>query len=153
MNDTNVAGPVTRAIWRPAWHRLDQPLRVGQTGRFWFFASQNQDPDRVGQSPDDGPRAGAGPFLQFFNRTVSARHVPEVRAGTVVSIVHAQLGSLQSVDTAGLDYRFVASDGTTHSVNAEEDAGALYDEPDLKIGDWSVEVFLHGLSSPLADIA
>ena len=28
---------VKRALWRPGWYRLDQPIGVGQFGRFAFF--------------------------------------------------------------------------------------------------------------------
>jgi hypothetical protein len=154
MDETSEPGFVTRAIWQPAWHRLDQSLKIGQAGRFWFFAkppASKGGRDTAVDGSDLVKKSGAN--LQFFNRTVSARNAPEVRSGTVVSIVHPQLGPLQSVDTSGLDYRFVTAAGAEFSVNAEEETGTVFDAPELKVGDWSVEVLLHGLSEPLADLA
>ncbi len=153
MSGMGEPGFVTRAIWRPAWHRLDQSLKTGQAGRFWFFVSPRPAEGPVNLVGAVDPLAEAGPALQFFNRTVSARHAPEVRSGTVISIVHPQLGPLTSVDTSGLDYRFVTAAGTELSVNAEEETGTVCDAPDLMVSDWSVEVLLHGLSDPLRDLA
>ncbi len=134
---------VVRGVWVPGWHRLDQSVELGQSGRFWFHASQSGLTNSVDQP---GPAT-----LSFFNCLDSAERQSEVRSAKVIGIWHPELGALQRIDTAGLDYAFWTAAGEELIVNAEETPGEIYDT-DLKIGQWEVEVLLCDVSAPLEEI-
>lgn len=139
---------VKRALWRPGWYRLDQPIGVGQFGRFAFF-----DPTAESASQPPWPENGfgSGPIeLQFFNRTITDQKHPLFRFARVLEIIHPQLGPLERVDTSGLDYVFKPADGEEIYVNAEEEPGVAYDF-DQPVGDWSLLVTLDDVSEPIAD--
>jgi hypothetical protein len=139
---------VKRALWRPGWYRLDQPIGVGQFGRFAFF-----DPAAEPSSQPPIPESGfaGGPIeLQFFNRTISDEKHPLFRFARVLEIIHPQLGPLERVDTSGLDYVFKPAEGEEIYVNAEEEPGVAYDF-DQPVGDWSLLVTLDDVSEPIAD--
>ena len=128
-----------KALWSPGWYKLDQSLIVGQRQKFWFFAKPPSDDDQ--------------PFVDFmfFNQMTTSANA-QIRYAVVRDIEHAELGPLQRVDTEGLDYIFYPVDGTGYVVNAEEKPGAIYDEKELVINDWSVIVTLADVSSPLAEV-
>ena len=139
---------VKRALWRPGWYRLDQPIGVGQFGRFAFF-DPAAEPSSQPALSDNG--LGSGPIeLQFFNRTITDQKHPLFRFARVLEIIHPQLGPLERVDTSGLDYVFKPADGEEIYVNAEEEPGVAYDF-DQPVGDWSLLVTLDDVSEPIAD--
>jgi len=132
------------ALWQPRWHRLDQSLSVGLSGRWWFYACAG-DTTRTEEN-----RAVMN--LQLFNRTVSEIAIPVVRTATVVGIEHPVLGQLSAIATDGLDYVFRSSSGVEYIVNADEQPGTVYDMDEVEIDDWSVRVTFHKLSDPVADL-
>lgn len=139
---------VKRALWRPGWYRLDQPIGVGQFGRFAFF-DPAAEPSSQPPLPENG-LAGGPVELQFFNRTITDEKHPLFRFARVLEIIHPQLGPLERVDTSGLDYVFKPAEGEEIYVNAEEEPGVAYDF-DQSVGDWSLLVTLDDVSEPIAD--
>lgn len=129
------------ALWRPAWHEMDQSLSVGEHGRFWFDRSH-------GPSADV---ADHGVTFVFYNQSMSHQG-SEVRCATIVDLKHDQLGALSRIDTDGLDYVFQTTDGREVIVNAEEEPGALYDS-DLQVPGWNVWVTISNVTEPVADHA
>ncbi len=144
-NQTEHPGELQFALWQPRWHRLDQSVCVGQSGRWWFYANSGG----AGEESDQSSLAN----LQLFNRTVSAAAAPEVRSAIVVGIEHPVLGQLSAISTDGLDYVFRSSSGSEYIVNADEQPGTVYDMDDLLVDDWTVRVTFMNLSAPLADFA
>lgn len=153
---------VKRALWRPGWYKLDQPIGVGQFSRFAFFAPEHSSlgsqrsvtSDQAGTSQADLNQefTGSPLDLQFFNRTISETHQPLFRFARVLEIVHPILGPLERVDTSGLDYVFKPVGGEEIFVNAEEEPGVAYDF-EQPISDWSLLVTLDDVSEPQADAA
>lgn len=151
---------VKRALWRPGWYKLDQPIGIGQFGRFAFFAPEHSSlaaESRGSQAPASGQPedlnqefAGGTLDLQFFNRTISDTQQPLFRFARVLEIVHPTLGPLERVDTSGLDYVFKPVGGEEIFVNAEEEPGVAYDF-DEAVTDWSLLVTLDDVSEPAAD--
>jgi|GEM_PF-1042415 hypothetical protein len=151
---------VKRALWRPGWHQLDQPIGVGQFSRFAFFAPEHSSrqssnlPDQkqamAGQVDLNQEFAGSPLDFQFFNRTISETQHPLFRFARVLEILHPILGPLERVDTSGLDYVFKPVGGDEIFVNAEEEPGVAYDF-DQPVADWSLLVTLDDVSEPLAD--
>ena len=86
----------------------------------------------------------------FFNQMASSTN-SQVRYARVLDIEHPELGPLQRIDTDGLDYIFYPIEGAEVVVNAEEEPGAVYDNDDLEIADWSVLVTLADVSEPVAE--
>ncbi len=127
------------AIWRPAWHEMDQSLFVGEHRRLWFDRSHRPAADVA----DRGVR------FVFYNQLMSHQD-SEVRYATIVDLKHDQLGALSRVDADGLDYVFQTNDGREVIVNAEEEPGALYDS-DLQVPEWNVWVPLSDVTDPVAD--
>ena len=60
----------------------------------------------------------------------------------IPSIFHPRLGSVESIDTKGLDYRVVLRAGEVIEVDAEERAGTSDDEP-LRVADRASLVGVH----------
>lgn len=151
---------VKRALWRPGWYKLDQPIGVGQFSRFAFFAPEHSSlgTGRAGRADEAKPAQAdlnmeftGGPLdLQFFNRTISETHQPLFRFARVLEIIHPTLGPLERVDTSGLDYVFKPVGGDEIFVNAEEEPGVAYDF-DQPIADWSLLVTLDDVSEPQAE--
>lgn len=137
----NDAAATHLAIWVPSWYELDQPLRVNQVGRFVFYQSH---PAWLQEST----LASVGDVdFVFFNQLLN--DTPwEARTARVVSIEHASLGLMGSVDTYGLDYNFTLIDGRELRVNAEEDPGHCEDAQVEKSG-WSLKIWLADVSQPL----
>ena len=128
-----------KAIWTPGWYAMDQSISVRMERNFWFFRDKSQ----------------AGVFdeaidLVFFNQ-LDSTGTGHLRFAHVVDIYHQVLGSLARIDTAGLDYLFVATSGRDLLVNAEEESGKC-NNPDFDIHDWSVSVTLAGVSEPFSEI-
>ncbi len=119
---------VERAIWFPFWYELEQPIAVGQRGDFDFFKVV---PDHIAH---DGLRVFYHGDWQEKCRSLFDR-----RRVKILRIQHPILGSIQAIDTSGLDYTFTMSDGRSQKVEAEETPGPVYgrNEP---IADWRVYV-------------
>lgn len=128
-----------KALWTPRWYELDQSLVVGQRQRFWFYI--NPPLERVEETFD----------LVFFNQMTSTAN-SQIRYARVVDIEHPEFGPLQRVDSDGLDYIFYPVSGNEVVVNAEEDPGAVCDDSELRIKDWSVTVTLNDVSHPLVEV-
>lgn len=91
----------------------------------------------------DAPRPpGAAPPVAWeFSRGLTAGTPPGAvtRTGTIARIEHAELGALQSVETAGLDYHFSLAQGTQYVVNAEESPG---ESREVAVRCWDLRVTL-----------
>ncbi len=131
------------AIWTPGWYELDQTLVQGERRRYWYFAEA---PNGIAESVD-----GEAIDFVFFNQLDSATN-SVVRWSVISSMSHPQLGELTRIDTDGLDYIFVPKVGKEVVVNAEEEPGKIYDES-IQISDWTVNVTLSEVSSPLTETA
>ncbi len=160
MTENHPTGPITIAVWSPGWHKLDQSLELGQTERFWFFSNpetSKHEEIQLGHSHDhesaeqNGNKISAGATLYFFNQLRAEKGTSQVRSAKVVGIGHKELGQLRQIDTNGMDYIFVAMDGTEYVVNAEEEPGQLYDD-ETNISDWKFEVLLADVSDPLKEL-
>lgn len=127
------------ALWLPGWYEMDQPLRLKQRTKMWFY--------RI--PPSDFPNVEDFDFV-FFNQ-LSAPDNCQVREATIGSIEHHQLGPLRQIDTQGLDYLFLTTPGETIVVNAEENPGSAK-QASLDIKDWSLRVTLEEVSEPLTDL-
>lgn len=133
------------AIWTPGWYELDQSLVVGgERQKFSFFQTP---PESISYS---FPAVGNSDLV-FFNQLDSEKNCV-VRYARIASIEHPLLGPLSRIDTDGLDYIFVCTNGREVVVNAEEEPGICYDS-DIEVSDWSVWVTLAEISAPVANLA
>jgi len=108
------------AIWIPAWYELDPPLlEVDLTAEFAFCRTN---PSSLG---DNAP-------LVFYSG-MSGEPV-DVAWGTIAAIRHSQFGQIQTINTRGLDYKFLLADGKEFVVNAEETPGQLFEQRE---GEWA----------------
>lgn len=142
---------VKRALWKPHWYKLDQPIGLGQFSRFAF------ERESTATTPWGDPYD-----YTFYNRTFSNKRtwsnegilsdeeLPQYRFARVLEIVHPVLGSLERVDTGGLDYIFYPLEGAELVVNAEEEPGVAYDD-DRAIQDWELSVTLDDVSEPVGE--
>jgi hypothetical protein len=78
-----------------------------------------------------------------------------VARGTIVAIRRSELGAVRKVDTSGLYYTITLADGAELTVNAEEEAGKLYERAGEQwrelarvVGDWRFVVEFESLSEP-----
>lgn len=130
-----------KALWVPGWYELDQSVAVGQNERLWFYL----DP------PDSNSSALEGESYDFvfFNQLSTVANC-QIRVASVLSIDHPTLGSIERIDTDGLDYVFQLDGGERITVNAEEQPGKAY-EGYQEVVDWSVMVLLGDVSEPVVD--
>lgn len=119
---------IERAIWFPFWHELDQPVAVGLEGDFDFFKIV---PDYI---EHDGL-----PVFYHGDWQEKCRHLFDRRQVKILRIQHPTLGSIQGIDTKGLDYTFTMSDGRLLKVEAEETPGFAYEQNE-PIADWRIYV-------------
>jgi hypothetical protein len=132
---------MTLATWIPSWYELDAPLRVGDEDDFYFW--RNVPTHLCGSEA-----------LVFYNSLWRPEDVL-VAHGTVVAIVHPELGSIHEVDTRGLDYTITLADGVLLKVDAEENPGLVYEFVNCvyvpsprKVTAWRFAVNLQDLSDP-----
>ncbi|MEL7500469.1 MAG: hypothetical protein AAFN77_22945 [Planctomycetota bacterium] len=129
-------GETLTAIWKPAWHELDQTLVVDLKQRYFFFDNvpENMQPDgTVGQVD-----------LVFFN-DVDANENVQVRVAKVAKIEHAVIGEIIRVDTFGLDYILYPFEGEEIVVDAEEEPGVVRSGIHT-VDDWTMKVTLTDVS-------
>ncbi|MEZ6092664.1 MAG: hypothetical protein R3C03_00275 [Pirellulaceae bacterium] len=141
MNSEHPTGKLTLALWKPGWHRLDQSVRPGDSGPFYFFSN----------SPGKSNANGQAFELQFYNELMSEQKNMQRLRAKVISITHPDLGPIQSINTDGLDYSIIAANGHEFIVNAEEEPGTTYDEP-IAVTRWEFEVLLSDVSTPLGEV-
>jgi hypothetical protein len=121
-------------IWQPSWYECDQAIRVGQIAEFDFFKTP---PPYV---MNEGKRVFYhGRYIYQGSYVEDQRYLFETIRLRIVSIRHPQLGSIESIDTEGLDYTFLMMDARIIKVNAEEEPGRIYEYP-VPIGDWRIYV-------------
>jgi hypothetical protein len=124
---------VETAIWSPFWYELDQPLLLGEVASFDFF---NTPPEYV---RNDGLRV-------FYHGDWHERrmHLYTTELKRILDIRQPTLGSIQAIQTNGLDYRFTMLDGRTFCVNAEEAPGKVEGHVE-SIDDWRIFVELESV--------
>lgn len=118
------------AIWYPYWYELDQPIAVSEVADFDFFE----------EPPSYVAHEGRRVFYHGLWQPQLQLNL-ERRRMRVLSIRHPELGSIQSINTKGLDYTLIMSDGRVLKVEAEETPGLVY-EHQQKIADWRILVEL-----------
>jgi len=106
-------------IWEAGWYELDQPVKVGETQKFLLWKGENK----------------------FYNTLLHDGDYEELK-GTIISISHPILGDLNEIDTEGLDYTFILSNGEKIIVNAEEEPGKTFDRKDMSVNDWKFTVIV-----------
>jgi len=116
------------AIWYPFWYECDQAIAVGQVAVFDFFKTP---PDYVAH---EGKRV-------FYHGSYGKdhQHLFEAIRLRILSVRHPQLGSIEAIDTKGLDYTFLMEDGRILEVNAEEEPGRVFESP-APVDDWLIYV-------------
>lgn len=139
-SNVNDESSVKTALWVPSWYEMDQSLVLGVERRYWFFIEPPFDLSGW-ERPID---------LVFYNQ-MGTGDGAEIRFATVTEIWHPELGTLDGIDTDGLDYVFARPGAEPVIVNAEESPGRTEQE-DLVIEDWSVLVTLENVSEPLSDV-
>ncbi len=149
MTNRDQNASTCQARWVPRWHELDQSLRVGQVGNFLFFPQSRISDAEESRAVDDAgnPSTQGIEDLIFFNALIDGNTPIETRNARVIAIVHHELGTIESVDTNGLDYVFRFLDGAEWIVNAEEEPGVSYD-CDNPPATWELRVTLADVSSP-----
>jgi len=118
-----------RALWRPAWFELDQPLEVDFEDEYAFC---NVYP----------PGVPSGFDLVFHNPLLDQSD-PILRRARIARIHHAILGDVRRVETKGLVYAITLIDGTSIQVEAEETPGEIEYTPAshiAKIDNWDLDV-------------
>jgi hypothetical protein len=81
------------ARWHPFWYECDRPIRVGEVGEFEFFRTIP-------------PYVKLRDFPVFFHHGWSSdvyQQTSKLRL-RILAIDHPELGSIQSIETDGLDY-------------------------------------------------
>lgn len=135
------ANTQTIALWRPAWHELDQTLILDLRQKYFFFTSSASDSEK-----EDTDQPATAP-LRFFNG-VDPGMDGEVRFAKVIKIEHAVIGELLRVDTFGLDYILYPVGSEEIVIDAEEEPGAIRSGAS-GIDDWTMQVTLSEISEPL----
>src|SRR5438874_1465309 len=115
-----------RALWHPFWYELDQSLEVGLVNNFDFF--------RV--APGYLTKE-ALPVFYFGNWRDKDLYFSARKR--IIAIRHGKLGSIQKIDTKGLNYTFTMTDGSELLVEAEETPGLVYGHTE-PITDWRIFV-------------
>jgi hypothetical protein len=139
MNLSTPIQIVRRALWKPNWFKLDQSIRTGQFGQFAFFENSKDVLVAEGELYD----------FTFFNQLKSGSERPEFRNARILEINHPSLGSIERIDTLGVDYVFYPTNGLELIVNAEEEPGVIYD-CELQVEQWSLTVSVGDISEPMS---
>ena len=140
MNPSTPILIVRKALWKPRWFKLDQSIQTGQSGQFAFYDQPTGEADIDGQCFE----------FTFFSRLESETHRCEFRFARILEINHPTFGSIERVDTHGLDYIFYPTTGSEKIVNAEEEPGVIYDF-DMQVESWSLTVTLADVSEPISN--
>lgn len=133
----SAAKPQRTALWRPAWHELDQTLVLGLRQRYFFFDDVPESMSKIGscESPD----------YVFFNGVDSSEN-SQIRFAKIVNIEHATLGEMLRVDTFGLDYILYPVSGEEIIIDGEEEAGVVRSGTSQQVSDWTMVVTLEEIS-------
>jgi hypothetical protein len=104
---------VVQVAWVPGWYELDPLLEVGLEGEFAFWRNV--------------PELLRGEEAFVLYNDLWHPQDGMFASGKITAIWHPEFGDIRKVDTRGLDYTIILSDGTGILVNAEEDPGKLFD--------------------------
>jgi len=110
----------TKAVWRAAWHDLDQTVVVGDRDTFAFVRS---------------------PELMFWNNVVAEVADGFVAEATITSIRHERLGSIRALLVGALDMALI-TDREVIVIDAEQEPGRISSSGD----DLDVTTFIVELS-------
>ena len=133
----SAAKPQQTALWRPAWHELDQTLIVGLRQRYFFFDDVPESMSKIGNDET--------PDYVFFNGVDSSEN-SQIRFAKIVNIEHATLGEMLRVDTFGLDYILYPASGEEIIIDGEEEPGVIRSGASGEVSDWSMVVTLEEVS-------
>lgn len=137
LHSSASAGPCV-ALWKPAWHQLDQTLVVDLRQRYFFYPAESETPpSRFAVSAD-----------LFFYNGVDVATESEIRFAKILKIEHETIGEILRVDTFGLDYILFPTIGEEVVIDAEEDPGLVL-SGGSSVEDWSLRVTLAEVSEPI----
>jgi hypothetical protein len=104
-------------LWEAGWYELDQSIKVGKTQELLLWKGKNK----------------------LYNCLLKEGDYEKIK-GTIVSINHPVLGSLSEINTEGLDYAFILSNGKQLIVNAEERPGEFAEGQRFPVKYWKFKV-------------
>jgi len=107
-----------KCIYKFAWYELDQAIYVGEESEFYFFKNSS-------------------PYCFYNGLLKNGKY--ELKRCLIKEISHPDLGSIQEINTEGLDYTITLTNGESLKVEAEESPGEVYGYP-IKPKNWEFEI-------------